>query len=134
MSESERRYSARALLITGFICIVGTIVALESTGRLAHTDDKAEVPVGEFKAIYVGPREEYSMSPKPSELHADCYQGYLAVGSDTDSTLTGVLVDYKNRGIRCAPRPTIPEIIPPGSRSIAPPPVSEPGKKNDSSQ
>lgn len=101
MSNTERRYSVRALLLTFFLTVVVTVLVLESTGRIVHTKDKAEVPVGEFRAIYVGPRDDYRMSPKPSELHAECYRGYLAIGSDTDSTLTGVLVDYKNRGIRC---------------------------------
>lgn len=101
MSDTERRYSVRALLVTFFLTVVVTVLVLESTGRIVHTEDKAKVPVGEFRAIYIGPREDYRMSPKPSELHADCHQGYLAIGSDTDSTLTGVLVDYKNRGIRC---------------------------------
>ncbi|WP_148863469.1 kinase [Marinobacter fonticola] len=108
MSDSERRYSARALLVTFFLTVVGTILVLESTGRIVHTEDKAEVPVGEFRAIYVGPREDYRMSPKPSELHAECYRGYLAIGSDTDSTLTGLLVDYKNRGVRCFAGPQPP--------------------------
>lgn len=114
MSDTERQYSVRALLLTFFLTVVVTILVLESTGRIVHTEDKAEVPVGEFRAVYVGPREDYRMSPKPSELHAECYQGYLAIGSDTDSTLTGVLVDYKNRGVRCfaAPQPSTDSAMP----------------------
>lgn len=103
--DTERRYSARALLITAVASIIATVAVLEATGRIEHTRDKARVPVGEFQAIYVGPREDYRMSPKSSELHAECYNGYLGVGSDTDATLKGVLVDYKDRGIRCAMTP-----------------------------
>ncbi|WP_211276988.1 kinase [Tamilnaduibacter salinus] len=104
-SDTERRYSVRALLVTAFVAVVATVATLEVTGHIKHTRDKAKVPVGEFRAIYVGPREDYRMSPKSSELHAECYNGYLGVGSDTDATLKGVLVDYKNRGIRCAMTP-----------------------------
>lgn len=105
MHEGERHYSVRALLITALVAVLGTVLVLESTGRIVHNRDKAEVPVGEFRAVYVGPREDYRMSPKPAELHAECFDGFLAVGSDTDATLKGLLVDYKNRGIRCQPAP-----------------------------
>ncbi|WP_111495701.1 kinase [Marinobacter bohaiensis] len=110
MPADERRFSIRALLVVAALSILGTVLALEFSGRIVHSDDKARVPVGEFEAIYVGPREDYRMSPKPSQLHAECHGGYLAVASDTDATLKGVLVDYRNRGIHCnpAPRPDTP--------------------------
>ncbi|WP_207389179.1 kinase [Marinobacter halodurans] len=112
MPQDERRYSIRALFIVAFVAILGTVLALETVGLIAHTRDKDKVQVGDFRAIYVGPREDYRMSPKPSELHAECYDGYLAVGSDTDVTLKGVLVDYRNRGIRCTVAPRPPQVAP----------------------
>jgi hypothetical protein len=47
------------------------------------------------------------MSRKPSELHAACVEGYLAIAADVDPSFRGILVDYKNRGVRCRrPSPT----------------------------
>lgn len=112
MAQDERRYSVRTLIIVAFVAILGTVLTLETAGLINHTRDKDKVQVGEFRAVYVGPREDYRMSPKPSELHAECYDGYLAVGSDTDITLKGVLVDYKNRGIRCTVAPRPPQVAP----------------------
>lgn len=107
MNETENRYSVRSLIITAVITIIGTVLALEASGRIDHSDNKDHVPVGDFQAIHVKPGEEFRMSRKSSELHALCENGYLAIAADVDPSFRGILVDYKNRGVRCArPSPT----------------------------
>ncbi len=101
MSQAEAKYSVRALLVTGFIAVVGTVLVLESTGRINHSDDKSAAPVGDFQAVHLSPDDSFRMSRKFSELHAVCEQGYLAIASDIDPAFRGVIVDYKNRGVRC---------------------------------
>ncbi|GAA3573764.1 kinase [Marinobacter xestospongiae] len=117
MSQNEARYSARSLIAVFVITIIGTVVALESTGRIAHSENKGDAPVGEFKAIHLAPDNDYRMSYKPSELHAVCIQDYLAIASDVDPSFRAILVDYKNRGVRCGAihtqiAPTTPEAAP----------------------
>lgn len=107
MSVKEQRYSARILIITAIVAMLGTVLVLESSGRIDHSDNKDHMPVGEFEAIHVKPGEEFRMSRKSSELHAVCENGYLAIAADVDPSFRGILVDYKNRGVRCArPSPT----------------------------
>lgn len=107
MSQSETHYTARSLIVTALIAAIGTVLVLESSGRIKHSDNKDHVPVGEFQAIHVKPGEPFRMSPKASELHAVCENGYLAIAADVDPSFRGILVDYKNRGIRCRrPSPT----------------------------
>lgn len=101
MSQPEARYSVRALLLTAFIAVAGTVLTLESAGRISHSDDKSAIPIGEFRAIHLSPDEPFRMSRKFSELHAVCEQGYLAIASDVDPVFRGVIADYKNRGVRC---------------------------------
>lgn len=102
MSQPEARFSIRTLLATVVITIVATVLTLEFSGRIDHSDNKDDVPVGEFKAIHITPGEDgFRMSSKPSELHAVCDQNYLAIASDVDPAFRGLLVDYKNRGVRC---------------------------------
>ncbi len=114
MSQPERRYSIRALIIAAFIAMVVTVVTLEMSGRIDHSGSKTDVPVGEFKAIHLTPGGDgVRMSPKSSELHAVCEQGYLAIASDVDPAFRGILVDYKNRGVRCGDTPTV--VANPGS-------------------
>ncbi|MDC0661699.1 kinase [Marinobacter sp. SS21] len=102
MSQSERRYSVRTLIAAAFIAMVVTVLTLETSGRIDHSGSKTDVPVGEFKAIHLTPGTDgVRMSPKSSELHAVCEQGYLAIASDVDPAFRAILVDYKNRGVRC---------------------------------
>jgi len=101
MSQPEARYTIRSLFVTAAVTIAVTVIALQISGRINHPGDQSDGPIGEFTAIHVVPGEGFRMSPKPSELHAACEQGYLAVASDADSDFRGMLVDYKNRGVRC---------------------------------
>lgn len=113
MSTEEKQYSVRALIITGVVTIIGTVLALEFSGLIDHTENKDHVPVGQFEAIHLKPGEEFRMSRKSSELHAVCENGYLAIAADVDPSFRGILVDYKNRGVRCSrPSPTNPDPVP----------------------
>ena len=100
MPESKD-YSARALLITGILAIIFTVVALDLFGLLRHNLDKAGQPVGDFHAVYVKGPDGHRMSAKPSHLHAECVDNFLVIASDTDMNMKGLLVDYKNRGVHC---------------------------------
>lgn len=105
MSQSEARFTIRSLIATAIGTIIVTVVVLEASGRIDHSDNKDHVPVGEFEAIHIKPGEEFRMSPKSSELHAVCEQGFLAIAADVDPDFRGILVDYKNRGVRCSRGP-----------------------------
>lgn len=105
MSQSEARFTIRSLIATALGTIVVTVAVLEASGRIDHSDNKDHVPVGEFEAVHIKPGEEFRMSPKSSELHAVCEQGYLAIAADVDPDFRGILVDYKNRGVRCSRGP-----------------------------
>jgi hypothetical protein len=107
MSQNEARYTVRSLIVTALVAIIGTVLVLEMTGKISHSENKDHVPVGDFKAIHITEGETFRMSPKASELHAVCENGYLAIAADVDPSFRGILVDYKNRGVRCRrPSPT----------------------------
>lgn len=111
MSQNEARYTVRSLIVTALVAVIGTVTVLEMSGRIDHSDNKDHVPVGDFQAIHVTEGETFRMSPKASELHAVCENGYLAIAADVDPSFRGILVDYKNRGVRCRrPTPTSPAV------------------------
>ncbi|PFG09553.1 MULTISPECIES: kinase [unclassified Marinobacter] len=121
MSQDSKLYTTRSLILTAVVAIIGSVLVLEITGKIDHSDNKENLPIGEFTAIQVTPGEPFNMSSKASELHARCENGYLAIAADIDSSYRGVLVDYKNRGVRCSrPSPTGPSALPepenPGQR------------------
>jgi len=102
LSQTEARFTIRSLIVTAIGTILVTVLVLEINGKIDHSDNKDHVPVGEFEAIHIKPDEPFRMSPKSSELHAVCEQGYLAIAADVDPSFRGILVDYKNRGVRCS--------------------------------
>lgn len=103
MSQPEAKFTIRSLIVTAIATIIGTVLVLEVSGKINHSDNKDHVPVGEFEAIHVTPDEPFRMSSKLSELHATCQNGFLAIAADADPDYRGILVDYKNRGVRCHP-------------------------------
>ena len=109
MSQNEARFSIRSLIVTAIVTLLATVIILEMSGRIDHSDNKDHVPVGEFEAMHIKPGEDFRMSPKSSELHAVCEQGFLAIAADVDPSFRGILVDYKNRGVRCTRSPNTQE-------------------------
>ncbi|WP_166264247.1 kinase [Marinobacter caseinilyticus] len=101
MSQPEARFTIRSLFITAVATIIATVLALQVSGRISHPGDQTDGPIGDFTAVHVNPGEDFRMSSKPSELHAMCDQGYLTIAADVDPQFRGLLVDYKNRGVRC---------------------------------
>jgi hypothetical protein len=102
LSQTEARFNIRSLIVTAIGTVLATILTLEISGKIDHSDNKDNVPVGEFEAVHIVPGESFRMSPKSSELHAVCEQSFLAIAADVDPSFRGILVDYKNRGIRCS--------------------------------
>src|SRR5680860_986756 len=72
MSQDSKLYTTRSLILTAVIAIVGSVLVLEITGKIDHSDNKENLPIGEFTAIQVNPGESFNMSSKASELHARC--------------------------------------------------------------
>lgn len=105
MSKPEATYTVRSLILTAVISIIATVLVLEFSGKIVHSEDKGQVPVGDFKAVHVEPGEDFRMSSRASGLHAVCQNGYLAIAADADPNYRGILVDYRNRGVRCQPAP-----------------------------
>ncbi len=105
MSKPEATYTVRSLILTAVISVIATVLVLELSGKIVHSQDKDQVPVGDFKAVHVAPGEDFRMSSRLSGLHAVCQNGYLAIAADADPNYRGILVDYRNRGVRCQPAP-----------------------------
>lgn len=93
--------SKNTLIISVICAVIGTITALEFTGKIKHNEAKDEFPVSSYQAILIKKGEEHLISRKPSNQTAQCIDGYLFIESDDDSSMQGLIIDYKNRGVRC---------------------------------
>jgi hypothetical protein len=104
MSETTNHVSYPILILACIASIIATVVMLEKSGKIRHNEDKGALPLSSYQVIYMTPeqKEAYRLSPKPSMQTAHCHQGYLFIAADNDPALQGLLVDYKNRGVKCA--------------------------------
>tara|TARA_R110000772_G_scaffold122831_1_gene229028 strand:+ start:52 stop:267 length:216 start_codon:yes stop_codon:yes gene_type:complete len=54
MSQNEARYTIRSLFVTALATIIGTVLVLEVSGRINHSDNKdhtgRRLPGGPYKA------------------------------------------------------------------------------------
>ena len=90
MSQNEARFTVRSLIVTAAVTAIATVMVLETSGKIDHSDNKDHVPVGDFQAVHVTPDEPFRMSPKASELHAACVDGFLAIAADVDPSFRGI--------------------------------------------
>lgn len=97
---------SKATLVLGILLsAVFTVGILEWQGMIKHTDNKKDYAISEYKAVFIEKQQDkqYRLSHKPSKQTAICNGGYLFVTSDLNDGLQGLLVDYKNRGVKCNP-------------------------------
>ncbi|KZY38158.1 MULTISPECIES: hypothetical protein [unclassified Oleiphilus] len=101
--EEQDKVKKSTLVIAIFITVFVTFFTLEQNGLIQHNKQKDDYPVAEYKAIFIEKLDqgEYRLSHKPSNQTAVCHQGYLFIQSDKNDGMQGLLVDYKNRGVRC---------------------------------
>jgi hypothetical protein len=103
--HQEDTVSKLTLIIAVIASVFATLLFLEWNGLIKHNENKDDFPVAEYKAIFIEKQEnkQYRLSHKPSNQTAICNGGYLFITADLDDGMQGLLVDYKNRGVRCHP-------------------------------
>lgn len=96
---------ARLIILSVLAGIVVTFIFLESQGLLKHSAQKEQFALSQYNAILIDQQDDgqYRLSHKASHQHARCIEGFLFIQADTNPAMKGLLVDYKNRGIKCAP-------------------------------
>ena len=101
--SSSDTVSMRTLVLAIFLSIAGTIAVLEWQNKIHHPDSQNQLELASYKVVFV-PEEgdgQYRLSPKPSYQTSFCQEGYLFIRNDKDNAMQGLLVDYKNRGVKC---------------------------------
>ncbi|MCP5161524.1 MAG: kinase [Hahellaceae bacterium] len=94
--------SMRTLIVSIFATIIISMLFLEKAGMINHNLDKEDIPLSQYQVVYLKPGEDFRMSHKAANQTAYCRDGYVMIASDDDPALKGILIDYKNRGVRCS--------------------------------
>lgn len=102
-AEKPDTVKTSTVVLIIFVTIIITVIALDMSGAIKHSENKTDAPIAGYKVVFIENMNDktYRLSHKPSDQTAVCNDGYLFVTSDNDPAMQGLLVDYKNRGIRC---------------------------------
>jgi len=105
VQEDKDTVKKTTLVLAIFATVFLTFITLEMNGLIQHNKAKDDMPVAEYKAIFIEKQadKQYRLSHKPSNQTAVCNAGYLFITSDDDYEMQGLLVDFKNRGVKCLP-------------------------------
>lgn len=96
------------LILAIVITAIFTVGVLEWQGKIKHSEHKDEFALSTYRAVIIEKQEDnqYRLSNKPSNQTAVCHGGYLFISSDINEGREALLVDYKNRGVKCPPSET----------------------------
>lgn len=86
----------------GFVAgVIVSVLALEYYGFIQHSDKADAAVIDQFQLLTLAPDYETRVSPKESGKEGFCVNGYLLLRPTNGNATAGILVDGKNRGIRC---------------------------------
>lgn len=94
---------APSVIIGAVLGLIGSAIFFESQGLIKHNDNKDDYALSQYQAIFIDQAEHYRLSHKASNQHALCIDGYLFIRSDVNQAMQGLIIDYKNRGVKCQP-------------------------------
>ncbi len=96
---------AQQMILAIVATVLVTIGMLEWKGYLRHSTEADSVYLAEFNLIKITPGSEQLLRSKPSEQRARCVDGYLVLEDSRHAQVAGVLVDGKERVVRCQRQP-----------------------------
>lgn len=102
-TEKTQPGTAVRSIVAALAGVIASVVYLESQGLIKHNEHKDDYTLSQYQAIYIDQQEEgqYRLSRKASNQHAHCVNGFLFLRADENPGMQGLLVDYKNRGVKC---------------------------------
>ncbi len=102
-ADNTDHVSKRTLILAMIGTAIATVLVLNWQGLLRHSEYKDDFALSTYRAVLIAEQEEdsYRLSHKPSHQSARCVNGYLFIVADKNDAMQGLLVDYKNRGIKC---------------------------------
>lgn len=81
--------------------LIAAVITLDYYGYIQHSQATDALVIDEFKLMDLSTEQEVRVSSKASGKLAFCADGFLLLKPDNGKNVAGILVDAKNRGIRC---------------------------------
>ncbi|MBF7730623.1 hypothetical protein [Pseudomonas sp. N040] len=89
------------LILTGIASIIGTVLVLWYYGYLHFAKQEDALLLNEFTMLKTVEGVDYKVSLQPADQIAQCFDGVLVLFDMQQKGLSGVLVDKRQRAVRC---------------------------------
>ncbi|MBU2705713.1 hypothetical protein KCM76_06955 [Zooshikella marina] len=90
------------LIGVALITLIVTVITLDKNGYLRHSSEEDSIYLAEFNLIKQSTEStETKLSHIPADYSAQCVQGVLLLHHKKQKDNVGVLVDRKQRAVRC---------------------------------
>lgn len=97
MSETNKKF-----IVLGFVLgLVVTVLTLEYYGYIRHSNVADTALIDEFRLLDLSTQADIKVSEKDAGKIAFCANGFLLLRPDNEKQVAGILVDRKNRPIKC---------------------------------
>lgn len=103
MTFTER--DIKVAIAAAIVAMIVAVIMLDMNGYIKHVGNDDAAVVEEFKLVIVGIEAQTKVSSKSSNKEAFCADGYLLLRPEKNQSkkdVAGLLVDAKNRPIRCS--------------------------------
>ena len=101
MSESQE-VNKLPYIFTALGTLFLTVGILYFYGYLNFVSEEKGLLVAEFSVVTLGSSEEGQLQAKPADYEAECVDGMLVMHGSHQNGLSGLLVDGRNRAVRCS--------------------------------
>ncbi|SDU19965.1 hypothetical protein [Halopseudomonas salegens] len=106
-SAPEGYNTKQVVALTAIVTIICTVLAMHFYGFLNHVSPADGLTVQEFRLVTSGDGDVLRSSP--SDFVAECTDGLLVVHGVRHNSLSGVLLDDRERLLRCDREATLPQ-------------------------
>lgn len=100
MSESKE-LNKLPMILTFFAAVFATVMVLYFYGYLNFSREEQGMLVAEFSLVTVGSAEAGQMRGRSASQVAECVDGILVLHDNRHNGLSGLLVDNRQRVVRC---------------------------------
>lgn len=101
MAAPETDRNLIPYILTAIGTVIATVAALSYYGYVQFAKPEDALLLQEFTMVKTIPGQEYKASAKPADQVAHCIDDVLVLFDTQQKGLTGVLVDSKDRAVRC---------------------------------
>ena len=88
-------------ILTAMATVLVTVMMLHFYGYLNYAREDEGLLVAEFCLITVGSAEAGQLRSRPANQVAECVDGILVLHDSRHNALSGILVDERQRVVRC---------------------------------